>query len=395
MTLTALCGAQVVTPAAILPGTALLIDGGRIAGLCASDACPPDALRIDLHGGFLLPGFIDTQVNGGGGVLFNDAPDVDGLRTIMAAHRRFGTTGMMPTLISDDLAAIERAIDAVDTAIAAGVPGILGIHIEGPFLNADKRGIHDPGKFRLLDDAAIAFLTRPGRGVRLVTLAPELAAPGTIRALRAAGVVVAAGHSMAGYAATREALDEGLSGFTHLFNAMTQLGSREPGMVGAALEDRASFFGLIVDGHHVAPASLRVALAARGPGGAMLVTDAMSPVGTDATRFTLMGREITVKDGVCQSADGTLAGSALSMAQAVRNAVEMLGVDLVTASAMASGNPARFLRIADRTGTLAPGLAADIVHLNDAMAVTRTWIGGALSEGAEAGQAAAETSPAR
>ena len=298
MTLQALCGAQIVTPDAVLPDAVLLIDDGRIAGLCARDACPAEARPIDLCGGFLLPGFIDTQVNGGGGVLFNDAPSVVGLRTIMAAHRRFGTTGMMPTLISDDLAVIERAIGAVDEAIATGVPGILGIHIEGPFLNADKRGIHDASKFRRLDDAAMALLTRPGRGVRMVTLAPELVRPGAIRALRGAGVVVAAGHSMAGYAEARTALDEGLSGFTHLFNAMTQMGSREPGMVGAALEDRASYFGLIVDGHHVAPASLRVALAARGSDGAMLVTDAMPPVGTGATHFTLMGREIIVRDGV-------------------------------------------------------------------------------------------------
>jgi N-acetylglucosamine-6-phosphate deacetylase len=383
MTTTAIIGARVLTPHGDPSPHGVLIDGTRIARLLGPDERPDADQVIDLDGGWLLPGFIDTQVNGGGGVLFNDAPTVEGLATIAAAHRRFGTTGLLPTLISDDLSVVERAITAIDDAIAAGVPGVIGIHIEGPFLNADKRGIHDAAKFRTIDAEALALLTRPGRGARLVTLAPELAPPGAIRALTAAGVIVAAGHSMADHDQTRAALDEGLAGFTHLFNAMTQLGSREPGMVGAALDDRASMFGLILDGHHVAPTTLRVALAARGLEGAMLVTDAMSTIDTDMTRFTLMGREITVADGTLRGADGTLAGSALTMAEAFRNAATMLRLDVAQISRLASGNPARFLRLDHQVGSIAPGLRADLVHLDANNRVTSTWIAGEFSERGE------------
>lgn len=377
---TALTGAAIVAEGTVLEGHALLIEVGRIAAIVPADALPADHAAIDLGGGWLLPGFIDTQVNGGGDILFNDAPTREGIRAIAAAHRRFGTTGLLPTLISDDLSVVEAAIDAVDAAVATGEPGVLGIHIEGPFLNPDKRGIHDASKFRRLDDAVIALLTRPGPGVRLVTLAPELAPPGAIRALAEGGAIVAAGHSMADYDQTRAALAEGLHGFTHLFNAMTQLGSREPGMVGAALADRATRFGLIVDGHHVHPAALRIAIAARGIEGAMLVTDAMPPVGGSGAGFTLMGRAIHVEAGTVRGADGTLAGSALTMAQAVRNTIDWLGLTLPQASQMASGNPAAFLRLGSRTGRIAPGLAADLVHLDADRRVTRTWIAGQVSE---------------
>ncbi|NML08472.1 N-acetylglucosamine-6-phosphate deacetylase [Sphingomonas sp. G-3-2-10] len=384
MTATALTGAVIVTPDAVLQGHALLIEGERIAGIVPLDTVPPDAERIRLGGGWLLPGFIDTQVNGGGDVLFNAMPTVAGIRAIAAAHRRFGTTGLLPTLISDDLSVVEAAMDAVDEAILAGEPGILGIHVEGPFLNVDKKGIHDASKFRALDPAAIELFSRPRPGIRMITLAPELAPPGAIRALADAGVIVAAGHSMADYDQTRAALAEGLHGFTHLFNAMTQLGNRQPGMVGAAIEDRASRFGLIVDGHHVHPTTLRIALAARGIDGAMLVTDAMPPVGGVARDFALMDRRIHLADGMVTGADGTLAGSALTMAQAVRNTMDLLGHSLAEASLMASGNPAAFLGLAGRTGAISPGLAADLVHLDEDRRVTATWIAGQRSDEGEA-----------
>ncbi|MDF7777381.1 N-acetylglucosamine-6-phosphate deacetylase [Sphingomonas sp. AOB5] len=379
----ALTGAAIVTPEGVLAGHAVLVEGTRIGRIVPVDAIPADAERVRLGGGWLMPGFIDTQVNGGSDVLFNDAPTVEGIRAIAAAHRRFGTTGLLPTLISDDLSVVAAAIDAVDAAIAAGEPGVLGIHVEGPFLNAGKKGIHDASKFRALDDDAFDLLTRPGPGARLVTLAPELAHPGTVRALAEAGVIIAAGHSLADYDQTRAALAEGLHGFTHLFNAMTQLGSREPGMVGAAIEDRASHFGLIVDGHHVHPAALRIAIAARGIDGAMLVTDAMPPVGGADPDFTLMGTRIHMADGIVTGPDGTLAGSALTMAGAVRNAMDMLGHTLPEASRMASANPATFLRLTEKTGAIAPGLAADLVHLDEDRRVTATWIAGQRSDEGE------------
>lgn len=378
MTLTALTGARVVLADRVVEGQALVLDGARILGL--ADAAPAGADVQDLSGGWLLPGFIDTQVNGGGDVLFNDMPSVEGIRAIAQAHRRHGTTGLLPTLISDHAPVVEAAIAAGEAALEAGVPGVLGVHIEGPHLNPVKKGIHDAGRFSVVDDAVLARLAVPTIGRRVVTLAPELAPEGAVRALAEAGVLVCAGHSLADYDQTRAALAEGLAGFTHLFNAMTQFLSRDPGMVGAALEDRASHFGLIVDGLHVHPAALRVALLARGMEGAMLVTDAMPPVGGRLDHFTLMGQEIAVVDGTCRGPDGTLAGSALTMAQALRNAMDMMDCDIVTASRLASGNPAKFLRLDAETGTIAPGLRADLVHLDDARQVTATWIGGARED---------------
>ncbi|WP_260596585.1 N-acetylglucosamine-6-phosphate deacetylase [Sphingomonas endolithica] len=375
MTAQALVGARIVLADRVVEGQALIVDGDRIVGLADSGAVPAGC-AVQQVGGWLLPGFIDTQVNGGGDVLFNDMPAVEGIRAIAAAHRRYGTTGLLPTLISDYPDVVAAAIVAGEAALEQRVPGVLGVHIEGPHLNAAKKGIHDQSRFAPIDDAVLARLMAPTIGRRIVTLAPELAPPGAVRALADAGVLVCAGHSLAGYDQTGAALADGLAGFTHLFNAMTQFLSREPGMVGAALEDRASHFGLIVDGLHVHPAALRVALLARGIEGAMLVTDAMPPVGGARDHFTLMSQEIVVIDGTCRGPDGTLAGSALSMAQSLRNAMDMLGCDIVAASRMASGNPAAFLRLAHETGTIAPGLRADLVLLDDARRVRATWIGG-------------------
>ena len=380
MKTTALIGARIVLADRVVEGQALLLEQGRIVGLAAPDALPGDCDVQALDGGWLLPGFIDTQVNGGGDVLFNDMPNVEGIRAIAAAHRRYGTTGLLPTLISDYPQIVEAAIEAGEAALEAGVPGVLGVHIEGPHLNAAKKGIHDQSRFSAIDGAVVARLASPTAGRRIVTIAPELAPEGTVRALAQAGVLVCAGHSLADYDQTRAALAEGLTGFTHLFNAMTQFLSRDPGMVGAALEDRSSHFGLIVDGLHVHPAALRVALLARGVDGAMLVTDAMPPVGGQMCRFTLMDQDIAVVDGTCRGPDGTLAGSALSMSQALRNAMDMMGCDIVTASRMASGNPARFLRLDDETGAIAPGLRADLVHLDEAREVRATWIAGARED---------------
>ncbi|MGI4880051.1 MAG: N-acetylglucosamine-6-phosphate deacetylase [Janthinobacterium lividum] len=378
MSRVALTGAALVLPREVVEGHALLIDGWRIVGWTPVTALPSDWQVQRLDGGWLAPGFIDVQVNGGGDVLLNDSPTVDGIRIIARAHRRFGTTGLLPTLISDRSAVIDTVISATEQALTEGVPGVLGLHIEGPHLNPVKKGIHDDGRFTAIDDTALSRLASPTQGIRLVTLAPELAPSGAIRQLREAGVLVAAGHSLADYKQTCAALAEGLSGFTHLFNAMTQLGSREPGMVGAALCHRASHFGLIVDGLHVHPATLRVAIAARGIDGAMLVTDAMPPVGGASTRFSLMGQTIEMIDGTCRGPDGTLAGSALSMVQAFRNAMDMLGCTVSEASRMASTNPAAFLGLAGETGTIGVGLRADLVHLDAERRVTRTWIAGVM-----------------
>jgi N-acetylglucosamine-6-phosphate deacetylase len=373
----ALTNARVLTPDGWHDDLAVLLDGERIAGLLPpSDPRLHDAQSHDLAGAMLLPGFIDVQVNGGGGVLFNEAPTVETIRRIGAAHRRYGTTGFLPTLISDRVEVMREALAAVEQALAEGVPGLLGIHLEGPYLASARKGVHDAKYFHAPGEHELALLCAPHRGVRLVTLAPDRVPPASIRALVAAGVIVCAGHTAADYETTRAALDAGVRGFTHLFNAMTPFGSREPGVVGAALEDAASWCGIIVDGHHVHPASLRVAIAAKARGRMLLVTDAMPPVGADRPDYVLNGETITVKDGICQTAAGVLAGSALDMATAVRNTVQMLGLPLEEAVRMASTWPAEFLGLGESHGRIAAGYRADLVVMDDDFHVRASWLGG-------------------
>jgi N-acetylglucosamine-6-phosphate deacetylase len=375
----ALINGRVLTPEGWRDDVAVLLDGARIAAvLPASDPRVRDAQTHDLTGATLLPGFIDVQVNGGGGVLFNDAPTVETIRQIGVGHRRYGTTGFLPTLISDDADVMRAALAAVEQALAEGVPGVLGIHLEGPYLAPARKGVHDPKYFHAPGSDELALLCAPHRGVRLITLAPDQVPLATIGALVDAGLVVCAGHTAADYATTRAALDAGVRGFTHLFNAMTPFGSREPGVVGAALEDAASWCGIIADGHHVHPASLRVAIAAKPRGKMLLVTDAMPPVGADRPDYVLNGETIIVKDGICQTAQGVLAGSALDMASAVRNAVQLLGLPLDEAVRMASTYPADFLGLGDSHGRIAPGYRADLVVLDDEYRMQRNWLGGVV-----------------
>ena len=374
----ALVNGQVLIGGQFTTGQAVVIDGGRIIAIVPDDNPPPDTDRIDLEGQTLVPGFIDVQVNGGGDRLFNDDPSVDTIAAIGAAHRQFGTTGFLPTLISDDPAKIEAALEAARGAIDAGVPGVLGVHIEGPFLNVDKKGIHDASKLRPIGDEDISLLSQPTTGKTVITLAPEKVPPEAIQRLAAAGVIVCAGHTNGSGDCIAEALRGGLRGFTHLFNAMSQMMAREPGAVGAALHDENSWCGIIVDGHHVDPRVLQIALRAAPLRRFMLVSDAMPSVGGRKS-FILGGETISAADGKCVNADGTLAGSDLDMASAVRNAVTMLGLSLADAVAMASANPAAFLGLDHELGRIASGYRADLVLLDDDLQVVESWIDGVPS----------------
>jgi N-acetylglucosamine-6-phosphate deacetylase len=371
----ALTNGRVLVDSEIVTGRAVLVDSGKIAAVVSRDEVPAACDIADLQGGILAPGFIDVQVNGGGDRLFNDDPSVETIAAIGAAHRRFGTTGFLPTLISDDSEKIEAAMDAARAAIEAGVPGVLGVHIEGPFLNPERKGIHDGAKLRAISAADIALLTRPIGGKTMVTLAPEIVPGEAIRALADAGVIVSAGHTQASADQIAAALGNGVTGFTHLFNAMSQLTPREPGTVGAALADENSWCGIIVDGHHVDPRVLKLAFRAAPLRRFMLVTDAMPSVGGRKS-FTLNGQPISVVAGKCTDADGTLAGSDLDMASAVRNAVELLGLSLPDALALASGNPAAFLGLDRELGCIASGYRADLVLLDEHLRVVESWIGG-------------------
>lgn len=367
-------------------GASLRIAEGRVVGLSTGPA--DDSERAyDLEGRLLAPGLVDLQVNGGGGVLFNHAPTVEALRTIAAAHRRFGTTGFLPTLISETPDAMERATAAVAEAIAEGVPGVLGIHLEGPFLNPAARGIHAERHLRAPTERDIDWLCAlPARlhgGRVLLTVAPEIVGPAAIRRLADAGLVVFGGHSAATYDTVRAALDAGLRGFTHLFNAMSPFTSREPGMVGAALEDTDSWCGLIADGHHVHPASLAVAVRAKPRGRSLLVTDAMATVGAPGARFDWDGRAVTAADGCCRLPDGALAGSDLDMNAAVRNIARFAAIDRLEALRMASAYPAAALGLEGELGAIRPGARASFIELDDALNVQRSWVDGQVAEDAQ------------
>ena len=354
---------------------AVIVENDRITALVRRGEIPAAVPVRELSEHvWLAPGFIDIQVNGGGDVLFNDAPTPETIRTIVAAHRRFGTTALLPTLISDTPAKMQAALAAVD-ALVGVEPAVLGIHLEGPFLSPEKAGVHDVRALRRPTSDDLVVLTARRPGATLVTLAPERVPEGFIEKLSAAGVRVALGHSMATYQETRSAVRDGLTGFTHLFNAMRGMSAREPGPIAAALETASCWVGLIADGVHVAPAMLRLAL--RGAASPMLVTDAMPSVGGAMRRFTLQDREIIVEEGRCVTPGGTLAGSNIDMASAVRNCVSLLDVPLVDALRFASRTPAEFLGLGDSIGRIAPGYRADLVAFEpENIRVAGTWISG-------------------
>ncbi len=371
-----------ITNARVFDGTdfqsekAVIVRGGRVNAIVENRHIPENISVIDAGNQILAPGLVDVQVNGGGGVLLNDEPDVDGIRAIMAAHRKYGTTAMLPTLITDHRDKMEAAITAITDAINQEVPGIVGIHLEGPYLNAERKGVHDANIIRPMEDDAIDLLTRLPNGCILVTMAPEKAAKGTIKKLADRGVLVCAGHTAGTYNHVQAAIAEGMRGFTHLFNAMSPMTHREPGVAGAAMADDSTWCGLIADGYHVHPAVLKVAIHAKAKGKIMLVTDAMPTVGADEKRFVLGGEEIIATDGRCALADGTLAGSDLDMIAAVKNCVEMVGIDLGEALRMASLYPAAFLKLDDVMGRIAPGYQADMILFDDDYNVARSWIKG-------------------
>jgi N-acetylglucosamine-6-phosphate deacetylase len=375
MTPQALIADHVFDGTVVRSDMAVVIEGAQILALAPRSklpgSIPATTLPRDI---WLAPGFIDVHVNGGGDVLFNDVTTADGIRVIAAAHRRFGTTALLPTLISDTPQKMSAAL-AATRALIGKEPGILGLHLEGPFLSPDKPGVHALRHIRAPTPDDEAMLTAERPGVLVVTLAPECVPDGFIGRLAAAGVRVCLGHSNATYKETKSAMTEGLTGFTHLFNAMRPLGSREPGPIGAALESAESWFGMIVDGVHVDPVALRLAL--RGNARPMLVTDAMPPVGGKQAGFSLYGETIQSDGGRCLRQDGTLAGTNLDMATAVRNCVRLLNVPLESALRFASAHPARFLGVESRLGYLAPGYRADLVAIDPAtVEVTGVWCAG-------------------
>lgn len=388
-------GGDVVTPDGIVQDGALLIDGSRILRVGEGDALPADPTideRIDAGGRLIAPGFIDLQLNGANGRMLTAQPDPETVRAMAEILPRFGCTAVLPTAIT---APVERLIDAaqaVRDAVASEPDGarVLGLHLEGPFINPERAGAHP--KAHILPpstDVLRRIWEASGGTLRLLTLAPEVdGSDDVIDGARKRGVNIAVGHCNATPGEIEHAVDRGASLATHLFNAMAQLGSRAPGTVGGALANERLSVSLIADCVHVHPVSLRVAAHAKGTAGVVLITDGMPPIGTGSDRFTLEGETILVRDGACYRPDGVLAGSVLTMDLAVRNMIQRVGVSLLDAISMASLNPARLIGVADRKGSLEAGKDADLVILERDLTVWLTMIEGRVryrASGATAG----------
>ena len=378
-TLKALINGRIFTGEKILHQHVLLVEKGHIIDIVPEHLLPQVKDCYDLNGSLLAPGFIDVHVNGAAGALLNHQPSSQALQTIAQAHREYGTTAFLPTLMTDTWEQMINAVAAVVAAAELGVPGILGIHLEGPYLNVERKGVHSAKRIRVPssdEDINHLFDVFPAHLIKLITLAPERVSPEFIQRLIRHGMIVSAGHTEASYDQMQIALAHGVTGFTHLFNAMSPMTSREPGVVGAALDHGDSWCGLIVDGHHVHPVTLRQAIKAKAKGKMMLVTDAMHTVGQGAGRFDLMGSPIVSENKKVTTLNGTLAGSNLDMATAVRNTVQQVGLGLEEALRMASLYPAQFLKLDHKIGRIAKGFKADLVLIDDHMQVQQTWIKG-------------------
>lgn len=373
----ALANGVLYTGRRVLSRHALVVHDGAVAAIVDEDDVPADADVVDLAGRSVCPGFVDVQVNGGGDVLFNDDPTPDAIRRIRDAHRRFGTTDLLVTFLTGEPARMAGAADAVEQCVTDRLDGVLGVHFEGPVISPARAGVHDrrwiqpePG------DDVVAALTRVTTGVTLATVAPEVAPAALVESLVSSGVRVSAGHTDATFAQARAAIAAGVDGATHLFNAMSPLSAREPGVVGAFLSDPSTWCSVIADGHHVHPATLALALALRGAGRTVLVTDAMPPLGGTRGSFGLGHVEVHVEDGRCLTPDGVLAGSVAPMGAAVRTMVEAVGVPVDEALRMASTYPARFLGLGDRLGLAEPGYPARLAVFDDAFEVSAVVVEG-------------------
>lgn len=365
-------GARIFDGQRLHENSALTVEDGIVTGIGPA----PEQPDVTLPGGVLSPAFVDLQVNGGGGIMVDGQADAGRLAAICASHILQGCAGILPTLITDTPEATSRVIEAAVAAAQANVPGFLGLHLEGPHLDPRRKGAHDPALIRPMTAEDLALICAAARRlpVLMVTLAPGPVSTDQITALTRAGVMVSLGHSDCSMAEARAAIDAGAACATHLFNAMSQMTAREPGLVGAVLDGTVAA-GVIADGIHVAPALLRIALAAR-PEGLFLVSDSMAFAGTDLAELTLGGRKVQRREGRITLEDGTLAGADLRLDRAIAVMVRQAGIAPDRALAMATSVPAALIGVGDRLGHLLPGRRADMVHLDEDWALSGVWWGG-------------------
>ncbi len=371
----ALTNCTLYTASEILSEHCVLVEADQIYDIVTQNSCPDDIERIDLNGANLTAGFIDLQINGCGGVLFNTAPTIETLETMQQTNERFGCTSFLPTLITATDPEIENAIGLMTNYLQSHQNQALGLHIEGPYLSKAKKGIHNVELIRTSEQRMIDLFCDNAAAIKTLTLAPENTNPAHIQQLTSAGIIVSVGHSNATYQQCMQGFDDGISFGTHLYNAMSSITGREPGVVGAIYDNSQIYAGIIVDGHHVDYANIRLSHKVMGDR-LVLVTDAVTPAGTDISSFNFVGTEVFYRDGKCISADGTLGGSALTMIEAVENTVKHVGVPLDEALRMASLYPAKAIGVDAKLGSISKGKVANLTAFDDNFTVTTTIING-------------------
>lgn len=359
-----------------IEGQTLLVEDGYILGFVDESKFGDEWELLEYSEGVVAPGFIDWQVNGGGGVLFNNDTSLEAVDIMTSAHHRGGTTSLMPTFITDTYEQRKLALSVVSDSIVKGNKSVLGLHLEGPFFSVEKRGVHNEKLISQMSEEEHSWLCSISKVPLLLTLAPEKVDLNQILALAGAGVTVNIGHSNAESSLVKEALKYGIKGFTHLYNAMSAATGREPGVVGTALLDKLSWCGIIVDGHHVHPDMVALAHRLKEPGKLCLVTDSMATVFSDVKKFELYGETIKECDGRLVNREGRLAGSCISMIDAVRQTHQEVGLELGECLRMASLHSAQYLNQAGTLGRLSPRYRADMVHFDDEFTVLQTWVAG-------------------
>lgn len=371
----ALVNARIFTGSAVLTDHCLIISDNKIYSVCKTQDLPQNIKTIDLNGANLAPGFIDLQLNGCGGVMFNDDISVDALNIMHKANLASGCTSFLPTLITSSDDDMKAAIAVAHQYNEKYAHQSLGLHLEGPYLNLNRKGIHNPEFIRPSDDAMIDFICANASVVAKVTLAPENNNPDHIRQLANAGIVVSIGHTAATYQQACDGIDAGITFATHLHNAMTPMTGRDPGVVGAVLDSQDVYAGIIADGFHVDYANIRLAHQLKGEK-LVLVTDATAPAGANIDSFNFVGQTVYYRDGKCIDENGTLGGSAVTMIESVQNTVEHAGIALDEALRMASLYPAKAIGVDDRLGRIRAGMIANLVVFDASYLVKATVVNG-------------------
>ena len=371
----AITGSKLFNGIDFIEHKALLIDDQHIAGIVNEDAIPTDFSLQKLEGGILSPGFIDLQVNGGGGKLFNNSPDKESLNTIISAHQYFGTTSIMPTVISDSLNILQKCTDTISNEINNN-HSLLGIHIEGPFFNVKYRGVHQKQYINTINASYLNLFETLDKFPVMLTLAPECISIKQLKHLKSLGFKILAGHTDANYDQLEEAVKYGLDGFTHLFNAMGQISAREPGVVGSAFDFDETSASIIVDLHHVHPSLINLSFKQKPKGKLFFVSDSMATINHGEPSFELYDEVVSESNGRIINSEGKLAGSSITQIDAIKNAYQKCSIPLESAISMATLYPAEYLGVSDYIGQLKKGYRADLAHFDSNFHVQNVWLAG-------------------